>query len=166
MRITGTERRKASDVQMSALFFFRFPENIFRNFLTFILKNCDKNFERLQKVRYITIIDEVKSLNGQYFESVYHLDYRDYECIEQGIICSDSSTHCVILRDARSDWGVSEGFISERMDVKRDTIRYIGRKKSAYGTVITKTVIFAGNGIPGERILNDYYDIFAAEQEF
>lgn len=113
-----------------------------------------------KNIRYIVIIDEVENLKGEYLELVYHLDYRDYAEIDQGILCSDGDTHCVILRDGHSRWSVSEGFVSERMDEKRETIRYIGKSKGAYGTVVMKTAVFAGGRLTGPEALKDYYDIF------
>ena len=94
-------------------------------------------------VKYFTVIDEVCNLNGEYIEIIFHLDYKKYRYMKQGICFYDGKSACVIRGDTDINWRIEEGFLSERMDERRSAIRYIGKKEQNYGKVVIKTVIFA-----------------------
>ena len=125
------------------------------------IRTIQPHFE--EKEKYFVVKDEVKNLDGKYLGINFHLDYLKYKPIKHGMIFFDGRTSCVIVGDKRLKWKIEEGFISERMDEKRKTLRMIGKSERLFGSVIMKTVVFAMEGTPENNDLDKIYDIYEKE---
>lgn len=112
------------------------------------------------KVNYFTVVDEVENLHGESVEILFHLDYQQYQYLNNGIRCYDDKTACTILTDSKSSWRAEDGLISEHMDETRKTLRYIGKRENNYGTVVMETVIIASEGCPEENLPEDLPEKF------